>query len=198
MAAYNLTTPLTEEMVRKLRVYDVVTLNGTIFGLRNVSQTRIREHRMDLPVSLKGAVCVLLPDPGIKKIGGRWQKVCVGTSTSMPMDRIVPDLIETYGVRGIMGRAGLSQNSLEIMKKFGACYFAIPGGVAAWVTSRIVEVEAVHWEDAHPEALYQFKVKDFGTLSVTMDSHGNNLYSDVKAQVEKKLPGIYKRLGIPV
>jgi hypothetical protein len=29
-----------------------------------------------------------------------------------------------------------------------------------------------------------------------MDSHGNNLYFDIKAQAEKRLPDIYKRLGI--
>ncbi len=35
-------------------------------------------------------------------------------------------------------------------------------------------------------------------LTVAMDSHGNHLYSEVKAQAEKKLPEIYKRLGIAV
>jgi L(+)-tartrate dehydratase beta subunit len=84
------------------------------------------------------------------------------------------------------------------MKKFGGCYLAIVGGAAAVETKQIIEVEKVYFEELHPEALYQFKVKDFGPLIVAMDSHGGHLYFDVKAQAEKKLPEIYKRLGIRV
>jgi len=195
MANYTFTTPLTEEMVRMVRVRDSVTLNGTIFGIRDLTQIRIFDHKMDPPVSLQGAACIHTA-PSLKKVGDRWEKICVGTTTSGRMDRFTPGLIEKYGVRAIIGKGGLYQGSLEAMKKFGACYLAIVGGAAALETNQIVEVEAVYWEDIHPEALYQFKVKDFGPLTVAMDSHGNHLYFDVKAQAEKKLPEIYKRLGI--
>jgi L(+)-tartrate dehydratase beta subunit len=122
----------------------------------------------------------------------------VGTTTSGRMDRFTPGLMEKYGARAIIGKGGQYQASLEAMKKFGGVYLAIVGGAAAVETKQIVEVEKVHFEELHPEALYQFKVKDFGPLTVAMDSHGNHLYFEVKAQAEKKLPGIYKRLGIPV
>ena len=197
MSIYTFTTPLTEEMVRKLRVRDSVILNETIFGIRDLTQIRIFDHKMDPPVSLQGAVC-LHTAPSLKKVGNRWEKICVGTTTSGRMDRFTPGLIEKYGVRAIIGKGGLYQGSLEAMKKFGACYLAIVGGAAALETNQIVEVEAVYWEDIHPEALYQFKVKDFGPLTVAMDSYGNHLYFDVKAEAEKKLPEIYRQLGIPV
>ncbi len=197
MATYTLTTPLTEEVVRKLHVRDSVILNGTIFGIRDLTQIRIFDHKMDPPVSLQGAVC-LHTAPSLKKVGDRWEKVCVGTTTSGRMDRFTPGLMEKYGVRAIIGKGGQYQASLEAMKKFGGCYLAIVGGAAAVETNQIVEVEKVYWEDIHPEALYQFKVKDFGPLIVAMDSHGNHLYFEVKAQAEKKLPEIYQRLEIPI
>jgi len=197
MATYTLTTPLTEEVVRKLQVRDSVILNGTIFGIRDLTQIRIFDHKMDPPVSLQGAVC-LHTAPSLKKVGDRWEKVCVGTTTSGRMDRFTPGLMEKYGVRAIIGKGGQYQASLEAMKKFGGCYLAIVGGAAAVETNQIVEVEKVYWEDIHPEALYQFKVKDFGPLIVAMDSHGNHLYFEVKAQAEKKLPEIYRRLRIPI
>ena len=197
MATYTLTTPLTEEVVRKLHVRDSVILNGTIFGIRDLTQIRIFDHKMDPPVSLQGAVC-LHTAPSLKKVGDRWEKVCVGTTTSGRMDRFTPGLMEKYGVRAIIGKGGQYQASLEAMKKFGGCYLAIVGGAAAVETNQIVEVEKVYWEDIHPEALYQFKVKDFGPLIVAMDSYGNHLYFEVKAQAEKKLPEIDQRLGIPI
>jgi L(+)-tartrate dehydratase beta subunit len=197
MATYTLSTPLTEEAVRKLKVRDMVILNGTIFGIRDLTLIHIFDKKNDPPVSLQGGV-LLHTAPSLKKEGNRWEPICVGTTTSGRMDRFTPGLMEKYGVRAIIGKGGQYQGSLEAMKKFGGVYLAIVGGAAAVETKQIVEVEKVYFEELHPEALYQFKVKDFGPLTVAMDSHGNHLYFEVKAQAEKKLPGIYKRLGIPV
>jgi L(+)-tartrate dehydratase beta subunit len=197
MATYTLNAPLTEDVVRKLKVRDMVTLNGTIFGIRDLTLIHIFDRKNEPPVSLQGAV-LLHTAPSLKKVGGKWEKICVGTTTSGRMDRFTPGLMEKYGVRALIGKGGQYQGSLEAMKKFGGCYLAIVGGAAAVETKQILEVEKVYFEELHPEALYQFKVKDFGPLTVAMDSHGNHLYFDVKAQAEKKLPEIYKRLGIPV
>ena len=195
MANYTLTTPLTEEAVRKLRVRDIVTLNGTIFGIRDLTQIHIFDRGNEPPVSLQGAACIHTA-PSLKKAGNRWETICVGTTTSGRMDRFTPLLMEKYGVRAIIGKGGQYQASLDAMKKFGGCYLAIVGGAAAVETKQIVEVEKVYFEELHPEALYQFKVKDFGPLTVAMDSHGNHLYTEVKKAAEGKLPEIYKRLGI--
>jgi L(+)-tartrate dehydratase beta subunit len=197
MAAYTFTTPLTEEMVRKLKVRDLVTLNGTIFGIRDLTQIHIFDRKNEPPVSLQGAALIHTA-PSLKKTGEKWEKICVGTTTSGRMDRFTPGLMEKYGVRAIIGKGGQYQGSLEAMKKFGGVYLAIVGGAAAVETKQIVEVEKVYFEELHPEALYQFRVKDFGPLTVAMDSHGNHIYFEVKARAEKKLPEIYRRLGIPV
>lgn len=197
MATYHLTTPLTEEVVRKLRVRDLVYLNGSIFGIRDLNLIHIFDKGNEPPVSLRGAACIHTA-PSLKKVGNRWEKVCVGTTTSGRMDRFTPGLMEKYGVRAIIGKGGQYQASLEAMKKFGGVYLAIVGGAAAVETDQIVEVENVYWEELHPEAIYQFKVKDFGPLTVAMDSHGNHLYFEVRAEAEKRLPEIYRKLGIPV
>lgn len=197
MTTYTLSTPLTEEAVRKMMVRDMVILNGTIFEIRDLTLIHIFDKKNDPPVSLQGGV-LLHTAPSLKKEGNRWDPICVGTTTSGRMDRFTPGLMEKYGVRAIIGKGGQYQGSLEAMKKFGGVYLAIVGGAAAVETKQIVEVEKVYFEELHPEALYQFKVKDFGPLTLAMDSYGNHLYFEVKAQAEKKLPGIYKRLGIPV
>ncbi len=197
MAHYNLTTPLTAEVVRQLKVRDTVILNGTIFGLRDLTLIHIFDRHHEPPVSLQGAAC-LHTAPSLRKVGERWEKICVGTTTSGRMDRFTPGLMEKYGVRAIIGKGGQYQASLAAMQKYGGCYLAIVGGAAALETKQIVEVEKVYFEELHPEALYQFKVQNFGPLIVAMDAHGNHLYFEVKSQAEKKLPEIYKKLGIAV
>jgi L(+)-tartrate dehydratase beta subunit len=195
MAHYNLTTPLSEDDVRQLKVRDTVTVNGHIFGIRDATQIRMFDQQQEPPVDLKGAICIHTA-PSLRKVGDRWEKISIGTTTSTRMERFTPPLIEKYGVRAVVGKAGLLEGSLDAMKKFGACYLAIVGGAAALETTQIEEVEAVYWEDLHPEAIYKFRVKDFGPLIVAMDSHGSHLYFDVKRQIAEKLPELYKSLGV--
>jgi len=146
------------------------------------------------PVDLKDAACIHTA-PSLKKVGDKWEKISIGTTTSTRMERFSPLLIEQYGVRIIIGKAGLMEASLEAMKNFGACYLAIVGGAAALETTQIEEVEEVYWEDLHPEAIYKLRVKDFGPLIVAMDAHGNHLYFDVKRKAAQKLPELYRRIG---
>ncbi len=195
MAHYNLTTPLSEEDVRGLRVRDTVIVDGHIFGIRDATQIRMFDQQQEPPLDLKGAICIHTA-PSLRKVGNKWEKISIGTTTSTRMERFTPSLIQKYGVRAIVGKAGLLEGSLEAMKRFGACYLAIVGGAAALETTQIEEVEEVYWEDLHPEAIYKFRVKAFGPLIVAMDSHGNHLYFDVKKQVTQKLPELYKSLGV--
>ncbi len=114
MATYTLNTPLTEEAVRKLKVRDTVILNGTIFGIRDLTLIHIFDKKNEPPVSLQGAV-LLHTAPSMKKTGKRWEPICVGTTTSGRMDRFTPGLMEKYGARAIIGKGGQYQGSLEAM-----------------------------------------------------------------------------------
>jgi L(+)-tartrate dehydratase beta subunit len=195
MPDYFLKTPFSEEDVRRLKVGDIVHFDGTLFGIRDLTQIYMFDQGHEPPVSLAGMPCIHTA-PSLRKAGGKWEPICVGTTTSVRMDRFTPRLIEKYGVRAIIGKAGLYEGSLEAMKKYGAVYLAIVGGAAALETQQIEEVEDVYWEHLHPEALYKFRVKNFGPLTVAMDSHGNHLYFSVKAEAKRRLPEIYKKLGV--
>ena len=194
MAHHSLTSPFSEADIRGLAIRDTVTINGHIFGIRDATQIRMFDEKQPPPVDLKDAACIHTA-PSLKKEGDRWKKISIGTTTSTRMERFTPLLIQQYGVRIIIGKAGLLEGSLEAMKRFGACYLAIVGGAAALETTQIEEVEAVYWEDLHPEAIYKLRVKDFGPLIVAMDSHGNHLYFDVKKNALEKLPELYRQIG---
>jgi len=195
MAEYHLNSPFSEADIRQLRAGDIVYFDGLLFGIRDLTQIYMFDQNHEPPVSLAGAPCIHTA-PSLRKNGNRWEKVCVGTTTSTRMERFTPDLIGKYGVRAIIGKGGLYQGSLEAMQKYGAVYLAIVGGSAALETQQIEGVEAVYWEHLHPEALYQFRVKNFGPLTVAMDSHGRHLYEEVKAEAIRRLPEIYKALGV--
>jgi len=195
MAKYYFKTPFSEGDMRRLKVGDIVHFDGTLFGIRDLTQIYMFDQHHEPPVSLQGMPCIHTA-PSLKKVDDRWEPVCVGTTTSGRMDRFTPDLIEKYGVRAIIGKGGLYEKSLKAMERYGAVYMAIVGGAASLETQQIEEIEAVYWEHLHPEALYQFRVKDFGPLTVAMDSHGNHLYFRVKQEAKRRLPELYKKLGM--
>lgn len=195
MATHHLQTPFTDEVIRQLNAGDVVYFNGTLFGIRDLTQIYMFDQNHEPPVSLAGMPCIHTA-PSLKKIGDKWEKICIGTTTSTRMDRFSPGLIGKYGVKAIIGKGGLYEGSLKAMQEHAAVYLAIVGGSAALETKQVEEVEDVYWEHLHPEALYKFRVKNFGPLTVAMDSHGRNLFEDVKEVTRQKLPEIYAKLGI--
>ena len=195
MATHHLQTPFTDEVIRQLNAGDVVYFDGTLFGIRDLTQIYMFDQNHEPPVSLAGMPCIHTA-PSLKKIGDKWEKICIGTTTSTRMDRFSPGLIGKYGVKAIIGKGGLYEGSLKAMEEHAAVYLAIVGGSAALETKQVEEIEEVYWEHLHPEALYKFRVKDFGPLTVAMDSHGRNLFEDVKEVTRQKLPEIYAKLGI--
>ncbi len=195
MATHHLQTPFTDEVIRELKAGDIVYFDGTLFGIRDLTQIYMFDQNHEPPISLEGMPCIHTA-PSLKKVGDKWEKICIGTTTSTRMDRFTPGLIGQYGVKAIIGKGGLYEGSLKAMQEHAAVYLAIVGGSAALETQQVEEVEEVFWEHLHPEALYKFRVKDFGPLTVAMDSYGRNLYEEVKENTRKKLPEIYKKLNI--
>ena len=194
MSSKRVNFPATEEAVRELRAGDEVLVNGHIIGIRDRTQIRIFDQGVEPPIDLQGAF-LLHTAPGVRKLGpGKYEKVCIGTTTSARMVRFTEGLGAEYGVRAICGKGGLPDEAIEPMQRLGMVYFAIVGGAAALETTQIEEIEEVYWEELMPECLWKFRVKDFGPLTVGIDAHGNSLFHDVQERAKKKLEELNARL----
>jgi L(+)-tartrate dehydratase beta subunit len=194
MADHRLTFPTDEEHIRELRAGDSVTVDGHIIGIRDRTQIRMFDQGRRPEMDLTGAL-LLHTAPGVRKLGpGKYEKVSIGTTTSARMVRFTEPLGREYGVRAICGKGGLPDDAIEPMRKLGMVYFAIVGGAAALETTQIEEIEEVEWEELMPECLWKFRVRDFGPLTVGIDSHGNSLFHDVQAEAQKRLEALYARL----
>jgi L(+)-tartrate dehydratase beta subunit len=189
-----LTFPATEDAIRELRAGDEVLVDGHIIGIRDRTQIRIFDQGVEPPLDLNGAF-LLHTAPGVRKVAeGKYEKVCIGTTTSARMVRFTEPLGAKYGVRAICGKGGLPDEAIKPMQKYGMVYFAIVGGAAALETTQIEEIEEVYWEELMPECLWKFRVKDFGPLTVGIDAHGNSLFHDVQTRAQEKLKELYARL----
>ena len=195
-AERRLTTPLDETTVRGLRAGDSIALDGIVYGLRDATLIRMFDQGVTPPVDLTGAVVLHTAPNVVRAPDGSYAPLSVGTTTSMRMDRFTRPLLERHGVRGIIGKGGLSSESLAALGQQGAVYLAITGGAAALETIQIEAIEAVWWEDLMPECLWRFRVGALGPLIVAMDAAGGDLYADVLAGVKRRLGAIQAKLGL--
>jgi len=201
VAHYDFQMPITEAQARELRVNDTVTLNGTLFGIRDATQIHMFDRGRKTRFDLSGHA-VIHTAPNVRKLEpstahpAGYAPLCIGTTTSDRMERFTRPLMEQNGVRLVIGKGGLREASLKAFGELGGAYLAIIGGTAALETTWIEAIEDVDLDDLHPESLWKFRVRGFGPLLVAMDSHGASLYSDVKARSQAKRADALRKLGV--
>ena len=199
MVIYKLTTPISEEQIRKLKVNDVVYITGTIVTARDQAHKRALQfykEEKELPINLEG-LAVFHCGPIVKKKEDKWTVVAAGPTTSTRMDIFEDEFIKSFKARVIIGKGGMGKRTTDAMEKHGAIYGAFTGGAAVLAAKAIKKVKSVEWLDlGMPEALWIFEAEEFGPLTVAIDSHGNNLFEDVKKTTEEKRKIIYQKLGI--
>ena len=201
MAHYELTTPVSEEQIRKLRVNDTVTLHGTLFGIRDATQIHMFDRGRTTRFDLNGHA-VIHTAPNVRKVEksgefpAGYAPVCIGTTTSDRMERFTRPLMTQNGVRIIIGKGGMREGSLQAFGELGGAYLAIVGGTAALETTWIDQIEDVDLDDLNPESLWKFRIGNFGPLLVAMDSHGGSLYTEVKQDVEARRAQVLASLGV--
>ena len=175
-----LKTPLQREETAKLNIGDTVYLSGTIYTARDSAHKRMVEEGS--PVNLDGAV-IFHAGPIIAKENEDYQMVAIGPTTSTRMNPYQPQVLDN-GVKAVIGKGGMDEKTQTALQRNGAVFLTAVGGCAALYVKSIVKIINVNWIDLGvPEAVWELEVKDFGPLFVTMDSHGGNLYEQVRKKI---------------
>jgi L(+)-tartrate dehydratase beta subunit len=201
MAHHDYSMPISESQARGLRVDDTVTLDGTLYGIRDATQIHMFDRGRKTRFDLAGHA-VIHTAPNVRKVAKSAQHpagyapLCVGTTTSDRMERFTRPLMREYGVRFIIGKGGLREASVAAFAELGGAYLAIIGGTAALETTWIEAIEDVDMDDLNPESLWKFRVKGFGPLLVAMDSHRASLYAKVRDAAQARRAEALRRLGV--
>jgi fumarate hydratase class I len=177
-------TPITMETALSLRLGEMVLISGIIYtGRDRLHQYLVRERpdRSHMPFDLEGGI-IYHCGPLVKTVDNNtYIAVAAGPTTSMRVDIYTPELIRHYGLRVIMGKGGMGEETVRAMAESGCVYLNTINGAAAYLADRIVAVHGV-WklEDFGPtEALWVLEVRDFPAI-VTIDAHGNSLHSQIR------------------
>jgi L(+)-tartrate dehydratase beta subunit len=200
MTHHVLRPPITEAQARALHVNDTVTLEGTLYGIRDANLIAMFDRGRATKFDWQGQAAIHTA-PNVKRVPPSpehptgYAPLCVGTTTSARMERFTRPLAER-GLRIVVGKGGLAQGSLDAFREFGAAYLAIIGGTAALETTWIDAIEDVDLDDLHPESIWKFRVHGFGPLLVAMDSHGASLYDEVQREARGRRAQTLAKLGV--
>ena len=176
-----LTIPISEAAIRELKVGDEVLLNGRVVLSRDMGHKYMVEHKPEWLKPLLAEAVIYHCGPVVAQHpDGHWSFVAAGPTTSIREEPYQADVLETYHVRGVIGKGGMGKKTSDGLAKVGACYFHATGGAGALLAERVKRVVDVKMleEFGSPEAFWIIEVEDF-PLVVTMDSHGGSLHEEV-------------------
>lgn len=185
-----LETPVPEKQVRRLKIGDLVYVNGTIITARDEAHRKalkLHEDREPLPVEFGGS-CVFHCGPIMINIDGAWKVVAAGPTTSARMEIFQYEFIEAFRPAMIIGKGGMGERTTTACQKFGCVYGAFTGGAAILAAQGLKRVKNVFWleELGMPECLWVYEAENFGPMTVTIDSHGNNMTEKINRLVSAR------------
>ncbi len=169
-------TPLTDDVVKLLKIGDSVQITGKLYTARDAAHKRLydlAQKNEPLPVDLKGQI-IYYAGPAPAKPG--YVIGPVGPTTSGRCDPYAPTLM-SLGLKGMIGKGIRSKDVKEAMKEYKAVYFAATGGAASLIAKNIKAVRIVAYEDLGPEAIRELDVENFPVI-VANDIFGGDLYDE--------------------
>ncbi len=176
-----LTTPISEEQIRELKVGDEVGITGVIFTGRDEVHKYLHEGG-ELPegVNLRDGIIYHCGPVVMKDDNGDWQVTAAGPTTSIREEPYQAGIMKKFGVRAVIGKGGMGPKTLAACEENGSVYLHSVGGAAQVLAERILQVRNVYFleEFGSPEAIWEMEVDKFPAV-VTMDSHGRSLNAEV-------------------
>jgi len=174
ITTHRMSTPLGKDKLKKMKAGDILYLSGIIYGARDAAHKRMLgeiEKGKKLPLDLKDATIFYVgpsPTPPGKNSGS------MGPTTAARMDAFTEPLLER-GLGSMIGKGKRSSAVRELCIKYRAVYLIAVGGIAAYLSSRVVKIETMAYRDLGPEAIHLIKVKDF-PLFVAYDIYGGDIF----------------------
>jgi len=194
--------PLSDEVVRRLKVGDPVALSGVMVTGRDtvhkwMVDTFIKKARQpqgdDLEVYeaiqplLRGSV-IYHCGPVVAGLDTQqYRFVAAGPTTSSREEPYQGDVMRHFKIQGVIGKGGMGPKTLAACQEVPGMYLHAIGGAASLIAQTVTRVLGVYKYDfGVPEAMWVIEVQDFPAV-VTMDAHGGSLHAEIEQQSKKAL-----------
>jgi len=187
--------PVTPEQMRELKIGDTVSISGRMYTARDTAHKfLIDEDPAEYKDLLNGTFLYHCGPVVRKNDAGEWEFVSAGPTTSIREEPYEADVIDRFGVRGVIGKGGMGPKTLAGLKEHGAVYLHAIGGAGASTAKAVKKVTNVYKleEFGVPEAFWEIEVEGF-IATVTMDSHGGSLHETIRESSGKVFEELLKK-----
>ena len=175
-----ITTPITDEVIKSLQVGDTVYISGYIFCGRDAVLPKVvklaEEGRLDeINVDLQGGVIF---HTAVSPAG-----VGPTSSNKLEIESSIAPLSEA-GVKLHLGKGALHAETVEALGRFNAVYAVIPP-VTALLGAKTLEQRLVAFPELGMEAIWKIDVVDFPAF-ILVDDKGNDFFKQIKPRCPLK------------
>jgi fumarate hydratase class I len=184
-----LTFPFTEEKIRALKLGDEVLISGVVFTGRDAVHKYLHDGGALPPgVSLRDGIIYHCGPVMMKQDDGSWKCTAAGPTTSIREEPYQGQIIHDFGVRGVIGKGGMGDRTVEACQQNGCVYLHAVGGAAQVLAECVRRVRNVYFLEKFgaPEAIWELEIVDFPAV-VTIDAHGHSLHKEVFAASQAEL-----------
>jgi L(+)-tartrate dehydratase beta subunit len=200
MDEVRLTTPVSEADLTRLKLGDVVYLDGILYTARESVYRKVVEEGWGLPESVKALTNVNFhcsPAASVRA-DGTYAVEAVTATASFRFGKSMARWFERTGAKVIVGKAGLTETAYrEWYVPNGAVYLTTVGyGLGATYGRSIKRVVEVHWlrELGIAQALWVLEVERLGPFLVEGDRAGRSLFALANREINARLREVYRDL----
>jgi fumarate hydratase class I len=203
-----LTTPISDEAIRDLKVGDAVELSGIMVTGRDavhkwMIETFIKKTRApegddlkvyeELKKLLYGSI-IYHCGPVVAGLETKeYRIIAAGPTTSIREEPYQADVMKHFNIKGVIGKGGMGPKTLKGCEETPAVYFHAIGGAASYIAQTVTRVHGVFkLEFGVPEAIWVIEVRNFPVV-VTMDSHGGSQHAVIDNSSKKVLEDLLAR-----
>ncbi len=203
-----ITTPVSDDAIRDLKVGDSVAISGMMLTGRDAAHkwmidTFIKKTRPpqgddlqvyeELKKLLNGAI-IYHCGPVVTGLDTKDYKfIAAGPTTSIREEPYQADVMKHFNVKGVIGKGGMGAKTLKGCQETPSVYFHAIGGAASFLAQTVTKVHGVFKMDfGVPEAMWLIEVKEFPVV-VTMDSHGGSQHAVIDNSSKKVLDDLLER-----
>src|SRR5438094_386430 len=120
-----LSTPLSEADIRKLKIGDVVLLDGIVFTGRDAVHKYLHDGG-ELDVIRHGVIYHC--GPVVLKENGQYRVLAAGPTTSIREEPYQAGIIKRFGLKAVIGKGGMGAKTQKACQENGCVYLHALGG----------------------------------------------------------------------
>ena len=182
----------------KLKLGNIIYLNGVVYTGREGVYMKVLEERAKLPMDLprESAANFHCSPAAAPRDDGTYDLSAVTATASFRFTKWMADWFQISGAKLILGKGGMTpEDYRNTFVPNGAVYLTTVGyGTGALLGRGVTSVRDVHWLDdlGIAQAMWVLEVKNFGPFIVESDMNGDSLFERENKKIAERLPKVYE------